>query len=172
MAAGAWRKMLSFSNLSDRCRPTQLRVQTDNPVPGHASTCTPSPQACMWLMICCAMLQHNISLLSLSNTYVQQLENEEIVIEQVNRIRDRNVSLRIVSILYRFLSLQTAHTVKRNEFSTKRRKNFKSKYHLNYYYIGYVVLFTGWFSRCIRLASWSDHSDVVIFIVWSNGCVV
>ena len=22
-------------------------VQTDNPVPGHASTCTPSPQACM-----------------------------------------------------------------------------------------------------------------------------
>jgi len=24
-------------------------AQTDNPVPGHASTCTPSPQACMWL---------------------------------------------------------------------------------------------------------------------------
>jgi len=22
-------------------------AQTDNPVPGHASTCTPSPQACM-----------------------------------------------------------------------------------------------------------------------------
>ena len=24
-------------------------AETDNPVPGHASTCTPSPQACMWL---------------------------------------------------------------------------------------------------------------------------
>jgi len=24
-------------------------AQTDNLVPGHASTCTPSPQACMWL---------------------------------------------------------------------------------------------------------------------------
>ena len=24
-------------------------AQTDNPVLGHASTCTPSPQACMWL---------------------------------------------------------------------------------------------------------------------------
>ena len=24
-------------------------AQTDNPVPGLASTCTPSPQACMWL---------------------------------------------------------------------------------------------------------------------------
>jgi len=39
-------KMLSFSNLSDRCAHA---AQTDNPVPGHASTCTPSPDACMWL---------------------------------------------------------------------------------------------------------------------------
>jgi len=25
----------------------EYTAQTDNPVPGHASTCTPSPQACM-----------------------------------------------------------------------------------------------------------------------------
>ena len=29
-------------------RPVYI-AQTDNPVPGHARTCTPSTQACMWL---------------------------------------------------------------------------------------------------------------------------
>jgi len=43
---GGWRNEDAVVQQLER---TVYTAQTDNPVPGHASTCTPSPQACMWL---------------------------------------------------------------------------------------------------------------------------
>ena len=41
---GGWRN--EDAVVQQREQPVYT-AQTDNPVPGHASTCTPSPQACM-----------------------------------------------------------------------------------------------------------------------------
>jgi len=41
---GGWRSEDAVVQQLERLVCT---AQTDNPVPGHASTCTPSPQACM-----------------------------------------------------------------------------------------------------------------------------
>jgi len=42
---GGWRNY-EYAVVQQIERPV-CTAQTDNPVPGHASTCTPSPQACM-----------------------------------------------------------------------------------------------------------------------------